>query len=283
MEWINANAGLLVFIAIVLLIALGVILTFVLIKVKVIVKNTADSSLKMEANIKKESNKNSEKVVLTIYNTNFRDVIIHGFGFQYKNQEIDFISEYTNERSLSEKPAVPARSSISFAIDPSRLEKYILESNDKSDKIDVLYNVVTDSVGNRIATKNKTVRKWLAKRHKIRIEKAKIQLHEEKVEKYKEEHKGKKPFSALLWPMLHPHLSKSNKVVERSEQIVLSDETEATTDSALEKETQSEVENEKVEEVIENEETNSTEESTTTDELVDGDEALETTEEENSN
>ena len=136
---------------------------------------------------------------------------------------------------------------------------------------------------NRIATKNKTVRKWLAKRHKIRIEKAKIQLHEEKVEKYKEEHKGKKPFSALLWPMLHPHLSKSNKVVERSEQIVLSDETEATTDSALEKETQSEVENEKVEKVIENEETNSTEESTTTDELVDGDEALETTEEENSN
>lgn len=188
-----------------------------------------------------------------------------------------------NERSLSEKPAVPARSSISFAIDPSRLEKYILESNNKSDKIDVLYNVVTDSVGNRIATKNKTVRKWLAKRHKIRIEKAKIQLHEEKVEKYKEEHKGKKPFSALLWPMLHPHLSKSNKVVERSEQIVLSDETEATTDSALEKETQSEVENEKVEEVIENEETNSTEESTTTDELVDGDEALETTEEENNN
>ena len=185
MEWINANAGLLVFIAIVLLIALGVILTFVLIKVKVIVKNTVDSSLKMEANIKKESNKNSEKVVLTIYNTNFRDVIIHGFGFQYKNQEIDFISEYMNERSLSEKPAVPARSSISFAIDPSRLEKYILESNDKSDKIDVLYNVVTDSVGNRIATKNKTVRKWLAKRHKIRIEKAKIQLHEEKVEKYK--------------------------------------------------------------------------------------------------
>ena len=86
-----------------------------------------------------------------------------------------------------------------------------------------------------------------------------------------------------LWPMLHPHLSKSNKVVERSEQIVLSDETEATTDSALEKETQSEVENEKVEEVIENEETNSTEESTTTDELVDGDEALETTEEENNN
>ena len=54
MEWINANAGLLVFIAIVLLIALGVILTFVLIKVKVIVKNTVDSSLKMEANIKKE-------------------------------------------------------------------------------------------------------------------------------------------------------------------------------------------------------------------------------------
>ena len=183
-----------------------------------------------------------------------------------------------NERSLSEKPAVPARSSISFAIDPSRLEKYILESNNKSDKIDVLYNVVTDSVGNRIATKNKTVRKWLAKRHKIRI-----QLHEEKVEKYKEEHKGKKPFSALLWPMLHPHLSKSNKVVERSEQIVLIDETEATTDFALEKETQSEVENEKVEEVIENEETNSTEESTTTDELVDGDEALETTEEENNN
>ena len=47
MEWINANAGLLVFSAIVLLIALGVIPTFVLIKVKVIVKNTVDSSLKM--------------------------------------------------------------------------------------------------------------------------------------------------------------------------------------------------------------------------------------------
>lgn len=275
MEWINANAGLLVFIAIVLLIALGVILTFVLIKVKVIVKNTVDSSLKMEANIKKESNKDSEKVVLTIYNTNFRDVIIHGFGFQYKNQEIDFISEYMNERSLSEKPAVPARSSISFAIDPSRLEKYILESNNKSDKIDILYNVVTDSVGNRIATKNKTVRKWLAKRHKIRIEKAKIQLHEEKVEKYKEEHKGKKPFSALLWPMLHPHLSKSNKVVERSEKIILDDENITEVEN---EEVQPKVETEKVEEPEEN-----VSNETTTDELGDSDEALESTEEESNN
>lgn len=63
MEWINANAGLLVFIAIVLLIALGIILTFVLIKVKVIVKNTVDSSLKMEANKKK----NQIRIVKKLY------------------------------------------------------------------------------------------------------------------------------------------------------------------------------------------------------------------------
>ena len=63
MEWINANAGLLVFIAIVLLIALGVILTFVLIKVKVIVKNTVDSSLKMEAILKK----NQIRIVKKLY------------------------------------------------------------------------------------------------------------------------------------------------------------------------------------------------------------------------
>ena len=226
MEWIKENVGLFVIIIGVFIVMIGVLLTYILLKLRTIVKNTVDSSLKMEATVKSSSDSNEETVTLTVYNTNFRDVIIHGFGFGYKDQNIDFGEEYMKTKLLADHPAVPARSYISFDIDPLRLEKFVLNHNYKSKKIDRLFNVVTDSVGNRTVIKNKTLKRWLAKRQKNRLMKARLMLHEEKVAAYQASHNGKKPLSDGLWRFFHPRLTKAPELVEKSETLAFGPLTE---------------------------------------------------------
>lgn len=219
MAWLQNNSWIFVIIALVLLIVLVGISIYLIIKVKVITQNTVDSSLKMSATLMFESDYGAEFMDISIYNTNFRDVTVRDFGINYRNQHLNFVAEYVEAKQLVNLPVVPARSSISFRVDPQRVEKFILGHNYKSKKVSNVYNVVVDSIGNQFEIKNRGLSKILSTRQKDRVRQAKKILHEQKVADYRAAHDDRIPLSDYIWRLFHRYARNDSSIIRLADSL----------------------------------------------------------------
>lgn len=218
-QWITDNFAIFVFI---LLILVAVTITLIIVGLKqlrILVKNTVDSSLRMDAELEFDSIFMKDELVISVYNTNFRDIIIHSFGFVYKDQIMDFVKEYMKENNMKDFPVVPARSSIDYKIDPFRVEKFILDNNFDKKTVSKIFNIVIDSVGFDKKTKNKSLRKVFLKRHKARLKKAKVILHNRKIAEYQKTHDNKLPLSHVFWKWFHKEEVKIPELMELANSI----------------------------------------------------------------
>lgn len=203
MEWLQNNTWIFLIIILVLSLLMVGIAIYLIVKVRVITRNTVDSSLKMSATLSFESDMGAEFMDISIYNTNFRDITVRDFGINYRNQHLNFVAEYVDAKNLTTLPVVPARSSLNFRVDPQRVEKFILGHNYKSKKVNTVYNVVVDSIGNQFEIKNKGLSKILSTRQKDRVRQAKRILHEQKIEEYKRVHDDRVPLTDYFWRLFH--------------------------------------------------------------------------------
>lgn len=213
MEWLQNNVWIFVLIGLAISAILLVISILMIIKVTVITRNTVDSSLKMSATLMFESDHGAEFMDISIYNTNFRDVNIRDFGIDYRNQHLNFVAEFVEQKGLQSLPVVPARSSISFRVDPQRVEDFILAHNYKSKKVSTIYNVVIDSIGNQFKQKNRELTKILSLRQKARVKEAKFIIHNEMVQKYSSTHDGRVPVSDFFWRIFHRNNNHDNEII----------------------------------------------------------------------
>lgn len=166
-------------------------------------KDLSATSLKLTANITYDSDNLGESLCITVFNSNYRDIVLHDFGFQYKNQIVSFIEEYSERKLTKGKVVVPSRSSITYKVNPERIEKFVVSHNFNASNIDSIYITAVDSVGNKAIVKDKELTKVFSARQKARLQLAKRKLHEEKVEQFKEDHEGNAPMSDSFWRMFH--------------------------------------------------------------------------------
>ncbi|MDD4532738.1 MAG: hypothetical protein PHW22_04845, partial [Bacilli bacterium] len=73
-EWITDNFAIFVLILLILVIAVIVLAIIGLRRLRILVKNTVDSSLKMSADLEFDSIFMKDELIISVYNTNFRDI-----------------------------------------------------------------------------------------------------------------------------------------------------------------------------------------------------------------
>ena len=216
MDWLNSNAGLLIVITLALMVAILLIVIILLVKINRIKKSISNSSLMITAGLNYDSDNLAEALVITIFNNNYRDILLHDFGFSYKDQNISFIEEYTERKVGKGRPCVPARSSLSYKVNPERIEKFVVAHNFNAQTIDNILLYVSDSVGNKVVVKNKSLTKIFSARQKARIKLAKIKIHEDSVKEYMTNNDGSRPFSDKIWRMFHKSDIKIPKLLKAS-------------------------------------------------------------------
>ncbi len=202
-EWITDNLWIVLLVILVLSIVIVVmsILTFVF--AKKAASNISKTNLKMTANVSYDSDNLGESLEITVFNNNYRDIVIHDFGFSYKNQVVSFIEEYSERRLTKGRVICPARSSLTYKVNPERIEKFVVAHNFNAKSISMIYLIAVDSVGNSNVYKDKALTKLFSERQKARLKIAKRKLHEEKVQDYKDTHDGNGPMSEGLWNLFH--------------------------------------------------------------------------------
>lgn len=210
MDILNEYQIYVIFGLVALVIVLVVLISIIISKVSKISKMSIDSTLKVESKIAYESstekneNKASEVLSITIYNNNWRDIVISDFGFEYKGILLSFIDEYSKKNTLKNKNViVPARSHITLKLNPLRLETFIVENNFSGRSQFEIYDVVIDNVGTKIRTKNSSLTKVLTSRQQARIKLAKKMLHDQRIEQYKREHSDQVPVSEHFYKLFH--------------------------------------------------------------------------------
>lgn len=203
MDWLKDNSWVIIMCALLVMIAVLVISIISLIEVKKVKRDISTTSLKITGALNYDSDNLAEALSITIFNNNYRDILINDFGFIYKNQQISFIEEYTERKVTKGRACVPARSSLSYKVNPLRVEKFIVGHNFRTTSIDKIYLYVCDSVGNKVIQKDKTLTKIFSTRQKARIELAKNKIHQDAVTDYMATHEGNKPFGEGVWAWFH--------------------------------------------------------------------------------
>lgn len=166
-------------------------------------KALRDTSLKLTADVTYDSDNLGETLKITVYNSNFRDIVLHDFGFRYKNQMVSFIDEFAERKATKGKVVVPSRSSITYKVNPERLERFVVSHNFNASSIDTIYLFAVDSIGVSASCKDKELTKVFVARQKARLKLAKRKIHDEKVEKYKQDHDGNLPISDSIYKAFH--------------------------------------------------------------------------------
>lgn len=215
MDWIEENVGVFILICliiVVIVLAIAIISLFISIKIK---RSITTSALYITAGLNYDSDNLGESLVITIFNNNYRDIVLHDFGFIYKNQNISFIEEYTERKVGKGRPCVPARASLSYKVNPERIEKFVVAHNFNAKSVDKIRLYVSDSVGNKVVIKDKSLTKIFDQRQDARIKLAKIKIHEESVKDYMSTHEGSRPFSDRIWSLFHKKYVTIPKLIKR--------------------------------------------------------------------
>lgn len=216
MDWINANAGLLIVITLAFMVAILLVVIILLVKINIIKRGIANSSLVISAGINYDSDNLAEALSITIFNNNYRDILLHDFGFTYKDQNISLIAEYTERRVGKGRACVPARSSLSYKVNPERVEKFVLGHNFNARKVGKILLYVCDSVGNKVLVKDRPLSRLFSSRQKARLKLARVKIHEDSVKAYMAENEGNRPFSDKVWRFFHKSDIKIPRLLKES-------------------------------------------------------------------
>jgi len=183
-------------------------------------KSLNTTSLKLTADVTYDSDNFGETLQITVYNSNYRDVVLHDFGFKYKNQIVSFIEEYSERKLTKGRVVVPSRSSITYKVNPERIERFVVSHNFNAKSIDSIYITAVDAVGTKAIFKDKDLTKVFAARQKARLKLAKMKIHEEKVDKYKIEHDGNAPLSDSVWRSFHKKQIKVPEICKKANSFI---------------------------------------------------------------
>ena len=227
MEFLQENMGIVVLLSTVVLIAVLVIVGVVLGLIIKLNKNTIVDTLKIDARVVYENiegekdQKFNETLSISIFNNNWRDIVVSDFGFRYKGLYLTFADEYLKTNNIGTmRIIVPARKYIVLKIEPERLENFIIEHNFEAVGIDEIYNVVVDNVGTFITKRNHNLTKIMVRRQKARIEIAKSVLHERFLQQYMKEHDNQIPLKEHFYNFFHSKKKKNLHLVKQANMFV---------------------------------------------------------------
>ncbi len=123
---------------------------------------------------------------ITIFNNNINEVRLSGFGFVYKDQNIDFYKNYLLDHSLptDHKLVIHSRDYLTSRIDVNQLKSIISDINKGSLDVSSMKAFVTDSLGLSATAKAKQVKDEVRKMLKIDRDTLRKQ-HKEQIRKKK--------------------------------------------------------------------------------------------------
>lgn len=229
-SYLNNNNGVIALICTIISVVL-IILVVVLIVISVVVlKRTKQSTLKIDARITYENDatittsKFKQELKITIFNNNWRDVIVSDFGFKYRGLYLTFAEEYLRTKVKNQqKIIVPARQYIVLKVEPERLENFIIEHNFEAKGIDPIYTVIIDNVGNFVTSKNVGLTKVMVKRQQSRISIAKNLLHDKSLEDYMKTHDNQIPLKEHVYNIFHSRKKKTQYLVRQANTFINSE------------------------------------------------------------
>lgn len=218
MDWIKENQAIFIILLVAIILVILVILIVELILISKVKKSISSKALFITSGLNYDSDNLGESLVLTIFNNNYRDMILHDFGFIYKNQQISFIDEYTEKKGGRGRACVPSRSSLSYKVNPERIEKFVVAHNFNATSIDKIRLYVTDSLGVKVVIKDRALTKIFDRRQQARLKLAKLKIHDEKNKEYQATHEGALPFSDKIWRIFHKKDVKVPEIIKTSQQ-----------------------------------------------------------------
>ena len=182
------------------------------------------SNLKLSAKLAYDSDTMEEYLEISIFNHNLRDVSLKDFGLRYKDQTVSLISEFAERRlSKSHSVEVLTGSSITYKLNPERVEKFVVSHNFNAQSIDPIYIYAVDSSGKESLHKEASLSRVFNSRQKARILIAKSKIHKERIESYKLSHDGNEPLTEGIYRSFHKKEVKIPDLIRRTQEQMKSD------------------------------------------------------------
>lgn len=229
--WLDQNGWIFSLLAAILVLILASLVIVSLVYSKRIAAQLEKSSLKLVAKLAYDSDSMEEYLEISIFNNGFRDVNIKDFGLRYKNQNVSLIGEFTERRaSKSHTVDVPVSSSITYKLNPERVERFVISHNFNARNIASIYLVAIDSYGTETVTKVSSLSRVFNERQRARILLAKRRIHNEKVQAYKETHEGNEPLSEGVYRTLHRKEIAIPELIRKSEDFMKTDKPRSASD-----------------------------------------------------
>ena len=146
MEFIRDNFEIIV---IVLFIATFAILTVILSMNKYFAMYFSNKRFKIISSYEVNANDGNKYFSISIYNNNINEVRIAGFGYVYKDQNIDFYNNYLLDMNLPDdhKIVIHSRDYLTTRINVNQLKTIVSDINKGSLSVVGMKTFVTDSLG----------------------------------------------------------------------------------------------------------------------------------------
>ncbi|BCR35817.1 hypothetical protein [Mariniplasma anaerobium] len=157
MEFIKENFEIIVILLFILLIVLSVI---VLSFNKYFAMYFSNKKFHIASHFEIDAKDENKMFTIDIYNRNINDVRLSGFGFVYKDRNIDFYKSYLEHKQLpvDHKVVISSRDYLSTKIEINTLKNIISDINHGSLYMDSLQAYVTDSLGLTSRTNAKQIK-----------------------------------------------------------------------------------------------------------------------------
>ncbi|HOI85936.1 MAG TPA: hypothetical protein PLP48_07660 [Acholeplasmataceae bacterium] len=171
-------------IMIIMFIASFVLLTIILSMNKYFALYFSNKRFKIHSHYEVNAYDGRRDFTITIFNNNINEVRLSGFGFVYKDQNIDFYKNYLLDHALpsDHKLVIHSRDYLTSRIDVNQLKSIISDINKGSLDVSSMKTFVTDSLGLSVTAKAKQVKDEVRKMLKIDRDNLRKQ-HKEQIRK----------------------------------------------------------------------------------------------------
>jgi len=185
MEFIRDNFEVIV---IVMFVAAFILLSLILSMNKYFAMYFSNKRFKIISSYEVNANDGHKYFSIAIYNNNINEVRLSGFGYVYRDQNIDFYKNYLIDSNLphDHKLVIHSRDFLATRIDVTQLKSIISDINKGSLVVTGMKTFVTDSLGLTTTAEAKQVQDQL--NIMLRIDRAELnRKHQEQIRKMKEE------------------------------------------------------------------------------------------------
>jgi hypothetical protein len=182
MEFIKENFEIIVILLFILLVVLTII---VLSFNKYFAMYFSNKKFHIASHFEIDANDENKMFTIDIYNRNINDVRLSGFGFVYKDRNIDFYKSYLEEKQLpsNHKIVISSRDFLSTKIKIDTLKNIISDINHGSLYMYSLKAYVTDSLGLTSKTNAKQIKNQIEEilRFEKKVQKLEIKNQKDKI------------------------------------------------------------------------------------------------------